>query len=204
MAKTADPVFGSAASRGTWPVFFLDRLRVWRLWRRTRCALTNGVGASHVVVDIRLAKKRRDGARLLRQGSARGLVPNTRNGVRGNGARPCAANGNGHTDPREADRTRAGRTQARRPRQFGCVDICHVGHLPPEWSTTSPRTCEKPKRCPGKGQQFFDLGLCDHDSGGPERIRPSCITDTTSSPASVNTWPRARPRAPKATGDSCA
>src|ERR1700722_8804028 len=119
MAKTADPVFGSAASRGTWPVFFLDRLRVWRLWRRTRCALTNGVGASHVVVDIRLAKTRRDGARLLRQGRAITLAPNTRNGVRAHGARPCAETGNGQIDPREADRTRAGRTQARRPRQFG-------------------------------------------------------------------------------------
>ena len=34
------------------------------------------------------------------------------------------------------------------------------------------------------------------------RTRPSCTTDTTSSPASVKTWPRASPRAPAAVGDS--
>jgi hypothetical protein len=119
MTKTADPVFRVRGLERNLAGLCLDRLRVWRLWRRTRCALTNGVGASHVVVDIRLAEKRRDGARLLRQGSDSGLVTNTRNGVRADSARPCAANGNRHTDPREADPTRAGRTQARRPRQFG-------------------------------------------------------------------------------------
>jgi hypothetical protein len=124
MAKTADPVFRVRGLERNLAGLCLDRLRVWRLWRRTRCALTNGVGASHVVVDIRLAKKRRDGAGLRRLGSDSGLAPNTRNGVRARRieqscARPCAANGNGHTDPWEADPTRAGRTQARRPRQFG-------------------------------------------------------------------------------------
>ena len=34
------------------------------------------------------------------------------------------------------------------------------------------------------------------------RTRPSCTTDTTRSPASVKTWPRASPRAPAAIGDS--
>ena len=34
------------------------------------------------------------------------------------------------------------------------------------------------------------------------RTRPSCTTDTTRSPASVKTWPRASPRAPAAVGDS--
>src|SRR5215472_910956 len=36
------------------------------------------------------------------------------------------------------------------------------------------------------------------------RISPSCTTDTTSSPCMVNSSPRASPRAPAATGDSCA
>jgi len=70
-------VCGSAASRGVWPVF-LDRI----LSRWTRCALANGVGASHVVVDIRLAKQRRDAIRLLRQGNEGDLAPEARNGVR--------------------------------------------------------------------------------------------------------------------------
>jgi hypothetical protein len=35
-------------------------------------------------------------------------------------------------------------------------------------------------------------------------ISPSCTTETTSSPSWVKTWPRASPRAPDATGDSCA
>ena len=34
------------------------------------------------------------------------------------------------------------------------------------------------------------------------RTRPSCTTDTTSSPSSVNTCPQASPRAPAAVGDS--
>ena len=34
------------------------------------------------------------------------------------------------------------------------------------------------------------------------RTRPSCTTDTTSSPSSVKTWPQASPRAPAAVGDS--
>src|SRR5262249_33309140 len=36
------------------------------------------------------------------------------------------------------------------------------------------------------------------------RMRPSWTTDTTRRPSWVNTWPRARPRAPVADGDSCA
>src|SRR5262245_1652443 len=39
---------------------------------------------------------------------------------------------------------------------------------------------------------------------GTVRMRPSCTTDTTRSPFSVNTSPRASPRAPTATGESWA
>src|SRR5215469_7800441 len=42
-----------------------------------------------------------------------------------------------------------------------------------------------------------------HDGLGAVRRRPSWTTDTTRCPSWVNTWPRARPRAPVADGDSC-
>jgi len=154
MTKTADPVCGSAASRGTWPVC-LDRSPLRRLWRRTRCALAGGVGASHVVVDIRLAKLRRDDAGRSRLGREGSLDRDRRNGVDDNSARPSATSGDGRTAPREAGCTRAGSTQARSPRQLGlnrCFDTCHVGHLPPEWSTTNPN-------CTSQRRRFFQVWL---------------------------------------------
>ncbi len=98
-----------------WPVW-LDRFSISR-W--TRCALTNGGGAGHVVVDIRLAEQRRDDVLLLGRGDKRDLGPDTRNGVSGHGGRPSAKAGSGQTCPREADGARAGSTQARSPVQLG-------------------------------------------------------------------------------------
>jgi len=121
-----------------WPVW-LDRFSISR-W--TRCALTNGGGAGHVVVDIRLAEQRRDGVLLLR-GDECGPGPDTRNGVNDQGGRASATAGGGQTCPQEADRSRAGSTQARSPVQLGQsigFDVRHVGHLPPEWLRRSTGT----------------------------------------------------------------
>jgi hypothetical protein len=69
-------VFGSAASRGApGRSGSLDRPSISR-W--TRCALTNGEDAGHVVVDIRLATKRRNGDLLRLRDHDRDLAPDTR------------------------------------------------------------------------------------------------------------------------------
>ena len=75
----------------------------------------HGGDAGHVVVDIRLAKQRRDGVLLRRRDQHGDLVPDTRKRVGSNGERP----GSGHTRAQEADRRQAGSTQARGPVQFG-------------------------------------------------------------------------------------
>src|SRR5215469_12064887 len=137
IAKAADPVCGSAASRGFWPVF-LDRFPIWR---RTRCAFANGVNAGHVVVVIRLPELRLGGGLRDRDGQ-NDPVPDARNRPHDD-ARLCAAAGTEHTCPQEG-RTRAEGARTRTPnlwRQDVKVDLGHVGHLPPGASTTSPRTC---------------------------------------------------------------
>src|ERR1700730_18209004 len=95
IAKAADPVCGSAASRGLRPVF-LDRFPIWR---RTRCAFANGVNAGHVVVVIELPELRRAGGLRDREGQD-GLVPDARSRLHDNG-QPSAATDTRHTCPRE-------------------------------------------------------------------------------------------------------
>src|SRR6201989_3679572 len=93
--------------------------------RWTRCALTNGEDAGHVVVDVRLATERCSGDLLRLRDHDRDLAPDTwkrrsASGGEQGGGRP----GSGHTRPQKADRRRAGSTQARSPDRLtlrGCV-----------------------------------------------------------------------------------
>ena len=79
------------------------------------------------------------------------------------------------------------------------------------WMTSVPParrgSSARPAGPPGHGRQAVSARPGSPGSArGPAhlavRTRPSCTTDTTSSPSSVKTWPRASPRAPAATGDS--
>jgi hypothetical protein len=89
-----------------------------------------------------------------------------------------------------------------------CDVVCqHPGHLLTARDlAVGPRGRDSSLRSPpANGQLFFDLGFhAAYSCCSRIRTSPSCTTETTSSPVSVKTSPRARPRAPYATGDSCA
>src|SRR5579859_4128105 len=105
IAKAADPVCGSAASRGFSP----GLLGRFPIWRRTRCAFANGVNAGHLVVVIDVPELRQEGGLRDREGQ-RGLTRDTRNlplddarrsATANRAAATSAAADTGHTCPQE-------------------------------------------------------------------------------------------------------
>src|SRR5712691_1333658 len=89
-------------------------------------------------------------------------------------------------------------------------EIQHPGYLLPN-SVNGPADMDAAYVAPaGRGNSFSACFLAGQRTAGGTggravlRISPSWTTDTTSSPSAVNNSPRASPRAPAVTGESCA
>jgi hypothetical protein len=225
MTKAADPVAGPRPFEGSRPAC-LDRIPGWE---RTRLAVASGDSADSV--DVRLSgvvlrALGKAGARLNRRRRKAGpRHANTRGSARGcHLTDSCGAGGGQGTEGRASIQRRSRNPGARscRDRNEGLVAIHSAHPLPSRCRQLTEEHRKKPKDPGRAGQLLFRGDFCNRTARpalqsprGPPckarealpaqatvRTRPSCTTDTTSSPSSVKTWPQASPRAPAAVGDS--
>ena len=225
MTKAADPVAGPRPFEGSRPAC-LDRIPGWE---RTRLAVASGDSADSV--DVRLSggvlgALGKAGARLnRRRHMTEPRHANTRGSARGRHLTDsCGAGGGQGTKGRASTQRRSRNPGARscRDRHEGLVAIHSAHPLPSRRRKLTEEHRQKPKDPGRAGQLLFPGDFCNRTArpGLPARedpacraheapparamvrTRPSCTTDTTSSPSSVKTWPQASPRAPAAVGDS--
>ncbi len=225
------PGSGSAAFRGSRPAC-LDRIPGWERTRLAVAsgdsADSVGVRLSGVVLlAVGKAQARLDRRRTL----AEPRHANTRGSARRRHLTDICGAGGGQDAKGRASTQRRSRNsgvRSRRNRNEGLVAIHSAHPLPSRCRQLTEEHRKKPKD-PGRAGQLLFLGnFCRRSpraglgtAGWPPdrrrlhrpghrrphaqvavRTRPSCTTDTTSSPSSVKTWPRASPRAPAAVGDS--
>ena len=216
MTKAADPVAGPRPFEGSRPAC-LDRIPGWE---RTRLAVASGDSADSV--DVRLSgvvlrALGKAGARLnRRRPMAEPRHANTRGSARGRHLTDiCGAGGGQDTEGRASRQRRSRNPGARsRDRNEGLVAIHSAHPLPSRCRQLTEEHRRSLRTLVGQGNFFFWATsvtgprgpACRAQEAPPARVmvrtRPSCTTDTTSSPSSVKTWPQASPRAPAAVGDS--
>ena len=191
-------------------------------WKRTRLAVTGGDSADSVGVRL-------SGVVLLALGEAEARLSRPLAEARLNRCRPlaeprhantrgsarrrhltdiCGAGGGQDAQGRASTQRRSRNSGARLCHRNEALVAIHEAHpLPSRRRKVTEEHRKKPKD-PGPGGQLLFLAYFCGPGGRPVqnqvavRTRPSCTTDTTRSPASVKTWPRASPRAPAAIGDS--
>ena len=216
------PGSGSAASRGSRPAC-LDRIPGWE---RTRLAVTIGDSADSVGVRLSGVVLLAVGKAQARLDRRRTLAEPRHANTRGSARRRhltdiCSAGGGQDAKGRASTQRRSRNSGAQTCHRNQRLVAIHSAHPLPSRRRQLPRNIGRSLRTQvGQGNFFFWAtsvpapagARCTRPRRGPGgqarpgqvtvRTRPSCTTDTTSSPSSVKTWPRASPLAPAAVGDS--
>ena len=230
MTKAADPVAGPRPCEGSRPVF-LDRIPGWERTRLAVASGGSADRVGVRLSGVVLLAVPEAGARLdLCRPLAKPPHANTRGSARRRHLTDICGAGGGQ-DARAHDSEGRASIQ-RRSRNCGAQtchrneDLVAIHSATPfrQGVVSSPRNMGRSlSTLVGEGNSFFWLSSVPSPARparggrpaqvaallrsrcGPQvavRTRPSCTTDTASSPSSVKTCPRARPRAPAAVGDS--
>ena len=229
MTKAADPVAGPRPFEGSRPAC-LDRIPGWERTRLAVTSGDSADSVDVRLGGVVLRARGKAGARLSRHRHMAGpRHANTRGGARRRHLTDICGAGGGQDAKGRASTQRRSRNpgaQTCRDRHEGLVAIHSAHPLPLRRRKLTEEHRQKPKDPGRAGQLLFLDDFCNqtaraclparpaqarpssrgHQIRPPAqamvRTRPSCTTDTTSSPSSVKTWPQASPRAPAAVGDS--